>query len=89
MPMPSSYSIGSHFEKFVGAMVETGRYNSEVIRAGLRLLEEQEAHRTALFRSLDEAIRDIEEGRGIAAEEAFAEVRARIRRMGKERESLK
>lgn len=37
-------SLNTHFEKFVEEQLDGGRYNnaSEVIRAGLRLLEEQE-----------------------------------------------
>jgi antitoxin ParD1/3/4 len=41
--MPSSYVIGSHFEKFIKTQIESGRYASasEVVRDALRLLEEQ------------------------------------------------
>jgi len=41
--MPSSYVIGTHFEKFIKTQIESGRYASasEVIRDALRLLEEQ------------------------------------------------
>jgi len=37
-------SLNNHFEDFVAKQLENGRYNnaSEVVRAGLRLLEEQE-----------------------------------------------
>ena len=39
--MPSSYTIGEHFENFVKEQVDGGRYASasEVIRDGLRALE--------------------------------------------------
>ncbi len=42
--MPSSYALGKHFEAFVSSQVSSGRFNnaSEVIRAGLRLLEDAE-----------------------------------------------
>jgi antitoxin ParD1/3/4 len=42
--MPSSYSIGEHYEAFVRQLVESGRYASasEVMRDSLRLLEEQQ-----------------------------------------------
>lgn len=42
--LPFSISMGKHFREFVKRMVSEGRYQtaSEVIRAGLRLLEEEE-----------------------------------------------
>ena len=58
MSKNTSISLGNHFDKFVGSQIEHGRYKnvSEVIRAGLRLLEEHEDKTEALRRALQEGI---------------------------------
>ena len=54
MAKNTSIILGDHFEAFVGAELSAGRYSStsEVIRAGLRLLEERETKLNALRRAL-------------------------------------
>lgn len=44
MPKNTSISLGEHFEEYVTQKVQSGSYSSvsEVIRAGLRLLESEE-----------------------------------------------
>ncbi len=46
----TSFSLGEHFGAFVTTQVSKGRYSnaSDVVRAALRLLEEQEAKLAAL-----------------------------------------
>ena len=46
----TSVSLGNYFDQFVQSRVSTGRYKnvSEVIRAGLRLLENEESKVMAL-----------------------------------------
>ena len=54
----TSISLGNHFEEFVDSKVSAGRFKnaSEVIRAGLRLLEEEEARVTSLQAAIAEGI---------------------------------
>ena len=54
----TSVALGTYFENFIRMKVEQGRYNnaSEVIRAGLRLLEENESHLQELKMAIAEGI---------------------------------
>ena len=49
-------SLGPHYEEFIQNCIRQGRYNnaSEVIRAGLRRLEEDESRLAALRAALEE-----------------------------------
>jgi len=54
MAKNTSFTLGDHFERFIERQIRSGRYGSvsEVIRASLRLLEEQEQRTKALSQAL-------------------------------------
>lgn len=56
MSRNTSVSLGNHFENFMHEKIATGRFKnaSEVIRAGLRLLEEEESKILALKKAINE-----------------------------------
>ena len=57
--MPTSVALGDHFEEFIRKQLESGRFNnvSEVVRAGLRLLEDEQRLREIRHRELKAAVR--------------------------------
>lgn len=81
--MPSSYSLGDHYEAFAKKLVASGRYASvsEVLRDGMRLMEEREALREWKLAELKKAIQEgIDSGEPEpweTADELIAEARAR------------
>ncbi|CAN5508000.1 type II toxin-antitoxin system ParD family antitoxin [soil metagenome] len=54
----TSISLGDHFEDFVDDKISTGRFKnaSEVIRAGLRLLEEEETRIVVLKKAIQQGV---------------------------------
>ena len=58
MSKNTSISLGNYFDQFVSSQVSAGRYKnvSEVIRAGLRLLENEESKVIALKNAIQEGI---------------------------------
>ena len=56
MKRNTSITVGSHFETFIHDQIENGRYSStsEVVRAGLRLLEQEEEKLKVLRQALIE-----------------------------------
>lgn len=78
--MPSSYTIGKHFEEFIREQLATGRYASasEVIRDALRLLEEREARKAAFEKAIEDSLADVEAGRVFDADEVFDRLLAEL-----------
>lgn len=73
-----SADLGAQLESFVSKLVETGRYNSksEVLREGIRLIQEREARLAVLDQALARGLADTEADRV----KPMAEVVARLER---------
>lgn len=68
-----SADLGRPLESFVTELVETGRYNSksEVLREGVRLIQERERRFAALDASIARGLADADAGRTKPAAEVF------------------
>jgi antitoxin ParD1/3/4 len=84
--MPSSYTLGRHFESFIQSQLASGRYNnaSEIVRDGLRLLEDRERRLAALDGALTKGMDDIQAGRVTPAETVFDDLERKYRRMDRD-----
>ena len=81
--MPISAELGPQLEGFVTKLVETGRYNSksEVLREGVRLIQERETRLAALDAAIARGIADADAGRGKPATEVFGRLEAKYAAM--------
>ncbi len=77
--MAISADLGEVLEKVVNDLVENGRYNSksEVLREGVRLVQEREARLRELEISLQEAVVEADRDGWLDAEVVFDELKAR------------
>lgn len=78
--MAISADLGATLEKVVNDLVENGRYNSksEVLREGVRLVQEREARLRELDAMLAAGQADIDAGRTKSLEEVMDNVRQHI-----------
>ncbi len=70
MAKNTSVSLGDHFETFIDECVQTGRFASvsDAVRAGLRLLEQEEARLALLRATLAKGEAELDQGLGIDGE---------------------
>ena len=76
--MPISADLGEKLEAVVNDLVANGRYNSksEVLREGVRLVQERKAALAKLWAEIDKGLQDIDSGRVFSEDEVFARIRA-------------
>ena len=81
--MPTSVALNPHFEQFIRTQIDSGHYNdeSEVVRAALRLLEDQQSKRALQLEGLRSAIAAGLQGPCIPADEAFDRLEAKYQSM--------
>ena len=83
--MPISADLGEKLEAVVNDLVANGRYNSksEVLREGVRLVQEREAALAKFYADLDRSLDQADRGELHDADEVFADLRSRIDAMKK------
>ena len=83
-----SADLGQQLERYITKLVESGRYGSksEVLREGVRLIQDRETQLAALDAVIERGIADSDAGRGKPAEEVFDRLEAKYQAMvnGKE-----
>jgi antitoxin ParD1/3/4 len=80
----ASIALSEHYERFIRKQLESGRYNnaSEVVRAGLRMLEDYEEHRERwLGQEIPQRLAEYQKNPaiGVPMDEVFAQIDARHR----------
>ena len=78
-----SADLGTQLEGYVTKLVETGRYGSksEVLREGVRLIQDRETQLVALDAMIERSLADSDAGRGEPAEEVFDQLEAKYKAM--------
>ena len=76
MARNTSVTLGDHLAEFVNNKIDSGRFESasEAVRAGLRLLEEQETKIDALRETLATGELQLDQGKGIDGENFMNEM---------------
>ncbi|MCC0806636.1 type II toxin-antitoxin system ParD family antitoxin [Methylobacterium sp. W2] len=77
--MPISADLGPKIEGYVSTLVENGRFSSrsDVLREGVRLLEERENQLSALDAAIDRGLADVDAGRHSPANEVATRLATR------------
>lgn len=83
--MPISAELGPQLENYVTKLVSTGRYHSksEVLREGVRLIQERETRLAALDAAIARGIADADAGRVRPADEVLDRLEAKYEAIAK------
>ncbi|MDR3015762.1 type II toxin-antitoxin system ParD family antitoxin [Delftia acidovorans] len=83
-----SADLGKQLEGYVQQLVDTGRYGSksEVLREGVRLVQDRETRLTALDASIRRGLADVDAGRTKPAGDVFDRLEAKYRAMTEQAE---
>ena len=78
--MPNSVDLGSKLEAIVASLVKTGRYNSksEVLREGVRLVQEREKRLAALDAAIRKGVAESDAGLAKPAKEVFDRLEKKV-----------
>jgi antitoxin ParD1/3/4 len=81
--MPISADLGEKLEAVVNDLVANGRYNSksEVLREGVRLVQEREAALARFFEDIEKGRDSVRRGKVHDAEEVFDRLEAKYQAM--------
>lgn len=76
MPRNTSVTIGNHFSDFIDSKIQSGRFEStsEAVRAGLRLLENQETQLDLLRKKLSVGEGQLDNDEGLDGESFMNEL---------------
>ena len=82
--MTMTVELGPQLEQIVEDLIHKGRYRSksEVLREGIRLVQDREAQLAALEAAIDKGIDDLEAGRLLTEDEVFPDLEVRYRTAG-------
>ncbi|MCZ3380648.1 antitoxin ParD1/3/4 [Rhizobium sp. ERR 922] len=83
-----SADLGKQLESYIQQLVDTGRYGSksEVLREGVRLVQDRETRLAALDASVMRGIADADAGRTRPANDVFERLEAKYRAMADQAE---
>ncbi|WP_349368233.1 type II toxin-antitoxin system ParD family antitoxin [Salinarimonas sp.] len=77
--MPTEMELEPRLEEIVAQLVRSGRYQtkSDVLREGIRLVQEQEAKLATLDAAIARGLAEADSGNTLPAADVFAELRAK------------